>query len=75
MKSVTRNQITIPDEVLETICKMQIIIQEGLDKINRLQTFKDCAVCFLDDCANKAEHSDGHKLWCSDCWNSIEEVA
>ena len=73
MKTLTNTRI--PDTVLNTICELGITILELKDKISLLQTFKDCARCNYDECDNKAEHSDGHSLWCSDCWNSIEEVA
>ena len=48
-------------------------IKELTEKINQLQTFKDCAICYNDECENKAQHSDGSRLWCSDCWEGIEE--
>ena len=41
----------------------------------RLQTFKDNARCHFNTCDNKANHSDGHSLYCSECWNTLEEVA
>ena len=49
-------------------------IKELNEKINQLQTFKDCAVCCWDDCAKKAQHSDGSNLWCSDCWEHLEVI-
>ena len=45
------------------------------EEIDRLQTFKDNARCHFNTCDNKAEHSDGHSVYCSECWDLIEEVA
>ena len=72
---INQKETRIPDAVRGTICELANTILELRDKINQLQTFKDCARCFYDECDNKAEHSDGHRLWCSDCWDAIEEVA
>ena len=51
------------------------------EEINQLQTFKDNAKCCNHAkgvtgyiCDNKAEHSDGSNLWCSDCWENLEAV-
>ena len=43
-------------------------------EINLLQTFKDNARCNYDKCDNKAQHSDGSNLWCSDCWEHLEVI-
>jgi len=66
---------TIPDAVRVTICELSNTILELRDKINQLQTFKDCARCHFNNCDNKANHSDGHSLYCSECWDAFEEVA
>ena len=49
-------------------------IDELYKKIEQLQTFKDCARCHFNNCDNKANHSDGHSLYCSECWEHLEEI-
>ena len=49
-------------------------IKELNEKIDQLQTFKDNARCNYDNCDNKAQHSDGSNLWCSECWEHLEVI-